>query len=81
MSEQTPTYATYKEFCGNREQPWVTLCSEAVDWTQQPTTRDQVRIGLSSTRWRSLARRSCTSGWVIPSWHNGLPAGCTASMA
>jgi len=44
MSEQTPTYATYKEFCGNREQPWVTLCSEAVDWTQQPTTRDQVRI-------------------------------------
>jgi hypothetical protein len=44
MPEQTPTYATYKEFCGNREQPWVTLCSEAVDWTQQPTTRDQARI-------------------------------------
>jgi hypothetical protein len=44
MSEETPTYATYKEFCGNREQPWVTLNSEAVDWTQQATTRDQVRI-------------------------------------
>src|SRR2546428_1919213 len=44
MSEQTPTNATYKEFCGNREQPWVTLCSGAVDWTQQETTRDQPRI-------------------------------------
>jgi hypothetical protein len=44
MPEQTPTYATYKEFCGNREQPWVTLHSAAVDWTQQETTRDQVRI-------------------------------------
>ena len=44
MSGEMPTYATYKEFCGNREQPWVTLCSEAVDWTQQETTRDQVRI-------------------------------------
>ena len=44
MSEETPTYPTYKEFCGNHEQPWVTLCSEAVDWTQQETTRDQVRI-------------------------------------
>jgi len=44
MSGETPTYATYKEFCGNREQPWVTLYSEAVDWTQQPTTPDQARI-------------------------------------
>ena len=44
MLEETPTYATYKEFCGNREQPWVTLNSAAVDWTQQETTRDQVRI-------------------------------------
>jgi len=44
MSGETRTYATYKEFCGNREQPWVTLCSEAVDWTQQETTRDQARI-------------------------------------
>ena len=44
MSGETPTYATYKEFCGNREQPWVTRISEAVDWTQQETTRDQVRI-------------------------------------
>ena len=44
MSGETPTYATYKEFCGNREQPWVTLCSDAVDWTQQPTTPDQAHI-------------------------------------
>jgi len=44
MSEETPTYATYKEFCGNREQPWVILRSDAVDWTQQPTTRDQTCI-------------------------------------
>jgi len=44
MSGETRTYTTYKEFCGNREQPWVTLCSEAVDWTQQQTTRDQARI-------------------------------------
>jgi len=44
MSEETCTYATYKEFCGNREQPWVTRISEAVDWTQQETTRDQARI-------------------------------------
>jgi len=44
MSGETPTYATYKEFCGNLEQPWVTRISEAVDWTQQPTTRDQVCI-------------------------------------
>ena len=44
MSGATPTYATYKEFCGNLEQPWVTLHSDAVDWTQQQTTRDQARI-------------------------------------
>ena len=44
MSGETRTYATYKEFCGNFEQPWVTRISEAVDWTQQETTRDQVRI-------------------------------------
>ncbi len=44
MSEETCTYATYKEFCGNRQQPWVTRISEAVDWTHQETTRDQVRI-------------------------------------
>jgi len=44
MSGETPTYATYKEFCGNREQPWVTMNSAAVDWTQQETTRDQSRI-------------------------------------
>lgn len=44
MSGETPTYATYKEFCGNLEQPWVTLNSAAVDWTQQATTRDQTHI-------------------------------------
>src|SRR4030095_9842729 len=44
MSGETRTYTTYKEFCGNREQPWVTRISEAVDWTQQETTRDQARI-------------------------------------
>ena len=44
MSGETRAYATYKEFCGNREQPWVTRISEAVDWTQQPTTRDQAHI-------------------------------------
>ena len=44
MSGETPTYATYKEFCGNLEQPWVTLNSAAVDWTQQETTRDQACI-------------------------------------
>ena len=44
MSGETRTYATYKAFCGNREQPWVTLNSEAVDWTQQQTTRDQACI-------------------------------------
>ena len=44
MSGETRTYATYKEFCGNLEQPWVTRISEAVDWTQQPTTPDQAHI-------------------------------------
>jgi len=44
MPGESRAYATYKEFCGNREQPWVTRISEAVDWTQQPTTRDQVCI-------------------------------------
>jgi hypothetical protein len=44
MSGETRTYVTYKEFCGNLEHPWVTRISEAVDWTQQETTRDQVCI-------------------------------------
>ena len=44
MSTETRTYANYKDFCGNREQPWVTRISEAVDWTQQETTPDQARI-------------------------------------
>ena len=44
MSGETRTYDAYKEFCGNLEQPWVTRISEAVDWTQQETTRDQACI-------------------------------------
>jgi hypothetical protein len=44
MSGETRTYTTYQEFCGNREQPWVTRISEAVDWTQQETTPDQACI-------------------------------------
>ena len=44
MSGETRTYATYKENCGNPEKPGVVLNSEAIDWTQQETTRDQVRI-------------------------------------
>ena len=44
MSGETPTYATYKELCGNLEQPRVTRNSAAVDWTQQETTPDQARI-------------------------------------
>ncbi len=44
MSEATRTYDTYKAFCGNLAQPWVTRISEAVDWTQQETTPDQARI-------------------------------------
>ena len=47
MSGETRTYDTYKDFCGNREQPWVTLNSAAVDWTQQETTRDQARIEVA----------------------------------
>jgi hypothetical protein len=44
MAEETRTYDTSKAFCGNREQPWVTRISEAVDWTHQETTPDQARI-------------------------------------
>jgi hypothetical protein len=44
MSEETRIYDTSKAFCGNLEQPWVTRISEALDWTQQETTRDQVCI-------------------------------------
>jgi hypothetical protein len=43
MSGETRTYATYKENCGN-EQPGVATNDEAIDWTQQETTRDQARI-------------------------------------
>jgi hypothetical protein len=44
MSEERRIYDTSKAFCGNLEQPWVTRISEALDWTQQETTRDQVCI-------------------------------------
>jgi hypothetical protein len=44
MSEETRTYATAREFCGNREQPGVTQVSGAVDWTHQETTPDQACI-------------------------------------
>ena len=44
MSRETPTYATYKEFCGNLEKPEVHPNSAAVDWTKQATTRDQIHI-------------------------------------
>ena len=43
MSGQTRAYATFKEHCGS-EQPGVSPNAEAIDWTQQETTRDQVRI-------------------------------------
>lgn len=43
MSGGTRPYATYKEYCGS-EQPGVASNDEAIDWTQQQTTPDQVRI-------------------------------------
>jgi hypothetical protein len=43
MSEQTRAYANFEEHCG-REQPGVSPNPEAIDWTRQETTRDQVRI-------------------------------------
>jgi hypothetical protein len=43
MSAETRAYATYKDYCGS-EQPGVSSNDEAIDWTQQETTPDQVRI-------------------------------------
>ena len=43
MSGETRSYAIYKEYCGS-EQPGVASNDEAIDWTQQQTTPDQVRI-------------------------------------
>jgi hypothetical protein len=43
MAAETRAYATYKEDCG-REQPGVAANPEAIDWTRQETTPDQVRI-------------------------------------
>src|SRR5215472_10918804 len=43
MSGQTRAYASFREDCG-REQPDVSPNDEAIDWTRQETTRDQVHI-------------------------------------
>ena len=43
MPGETRLYATYKEYCGS-EQPGVASNDEAIDWTQQQTNPDQVRI-------------------------------------
>lgn len=43
MSGKTRAYATFKEYCGS-EQPGVSSNDEAIDWTQQETTPDQVCI-------------------------------------
>jgi len=43
MSEQARAYANFREHCGG-EQPGVSPNAEAIDWTRQETTRDQVRI-------------------------------------
>ena len=43
MSGETRPFATYKEYCGS-EQPGVASNDKAIDWTQQQTTPDQVRI-------------------------------------
>ena len=43
MSGETRPYATYKEYCGS-EQPGVASNDEAIDWTRQQTTPDQIRI-------------------------------------
>jgi hypothetical protein len=80
MLRETPTYTTYKEFCGNHEQPWVTMNSAAVDWTQQETTRDQARIRAVLTLWGDWRvhppRRVGNSRFA-----QRLPAGLAASMA
>src|SRR6516165_8635629 len=43
MAAETRAYATYREDCGS-EQPGVASNDEAIDWTRQETTPDQVRI-------------------------------------
>jgi hypothetical protein len=43
MSGETRPYATYKEYCGSG-QPGMASNDEAIDWTRQQTTPDQVRI-------------------------------------
>jgi hypothetical protein len=43
MSQETRPYATYKEYCGS-EEPGVAANEEAIDWTRQQTTPDQVYI-------------------------------------
>jgi len=43
MSGETRTFGTYKEYCGS-EEPSVASNEEAIDWTRQQTTPDQVHI-------------------------------------
>jgi hypothetical protein len=43
MSGETRAYSNYREYCDN-EQPGVASNHEAIDWTQQETTPDQLRI-------------------------------------
>lgn len=43
MAAETRVYANYKDDCGS-EQPGVASNLEAIDWTRQETTPDQVRI-------------------------------------
>ena len=43
MSGETRAFANYREYCGS-EQPGIASNHEAIDWTRQETTPDQVRI-------------------------------------
>jgi hypothetical protein len=43
MSGETRAFANYREYCGS-ERPSIASNHEAIDWTQQETTPDQVRI-------------------------------------
>jgi hypothetical protein len=43
MSGETRACASFKEYCGS-ERPGVSSNNEAIDWTRQETTPDQVRI-------------------------------------
>ena len=43
MSGETRAFANYREYCGS-EQPGIASNHEAIDWTRQETTPDQVCI-------------------------------------